>query len=232
MQDQGAPVATARVARRLPIDRWFYIGMAICAIIVSVLGFAPSFVNTAARHVPHWEAHTNLARRISNETQRYVNHRVSALDPLHDVSPDGRHHPRDGLGTGLEPLWGANPGRLAVRNAGARRTAIGVRHHPPRVAPWVGHPRPPHDGEGCRRRLRQVQWSLLLRLDAHRARRDRALLRHPLGARTVEPARGPVPVVRQKENVGRSRPARHESQCTSNLYSALRVIENAWEHSP
>src|SRR6202163_3471702 len=36
---------------------------------------------------------------------------------------------------------------------------------------------------------------------------------------------------RQKENVGRSRPARRESRCTSNLYSALRVIENAWEHS-
>jgi len=36
MQDQGAPVATARVVRRLPIDRWFYIGMAICAINVSV----------------------------------------------------------------------------------------------------------------------------------------------------------------------------------------------------
>ena len=41
-------MATARVVRRLPIDRWFYIGMAICAIIVSVLGFAPFFVNTAA----------------------------------------------------------------------------------------------------------------------------------------------------------------------------------------
>jgi hypothetical protein len=48
MQDQGAPVATARVVRRLPIDRWFYIGMAICGIIVCVLGFAPSLVNTAA----------------------------------------------------------------------------------------------------------------------------------------------------------------------------------------
>ena len=53
MQDQGAPVATARVVRRLPMDRWFYIGMANCAIIVSVLGFVPSLVNTAARHVPH-----------------------------------------------------------------------------------------------------------------------------------------------------------------------------------
>ena len=54
-------------------------------------------------------------------------------------------------GTAPKPHWGAHPGRLAVRNAGARRTAIGVRHHPPRVAPWVGRPRHPHDGEGCRR---------------------------------------------------------------------------------
>src|SRR6266478_3698226 len=73
--------------------------------------------------------------------------------------------------------------------------------------------------------------SLLVRLDASRARRDWDVLPHPLGTRTVEPAMGPVPVVRQKENVGRSRPERHESRCTSNLYSALRVIENAWEHS-
>jgi hypothetical protein len=52
VQDHGAPVVTAREARRLPVDRWFYIGMAICAIIVSVLGFAPSIVNTAARKTP------------------------------------------------------------------------------------------------------------------------------------------------------------------------------------
>src|SRR5207245_11548791 len=91
MQDQGAPGATARVVRRLPIDRWFYIGMAICAIIVSVLGFAPSLVNTAARHVPHCEAHTNLTRRLSNETKREVNHRVSALHPLAYASHYGRH---------------------------------------------------------------------------------------------------------------------------------------------
>ena len=43
-----------------------------------------------------------LTRRISNETQRYVNHRVSALDPLHDVSPDGRHRPRDGAGNAFD----------------------------------------------------------------------------------------------------------------------------------
>src|SRR6202035_5361183 len=48
---------------------------------------------------------------------------------------------------------------------------------------WSGHPHPPHDGEGSR--CRQVHRSLLLRLDAPRARRDRDLLRHPLGARTV-----------------------------------------------
>jgi hypothetical protein len=38
MQDQGAPVATAPVVRRLPIDRWFYVGMPICAIISQCLG--------------------------------------------------------------------------------------------------------------------------------------------------------------------------------------------------
>ena len=48
-----------------------------------------AFVNTAPRHVPHWEAHTNLTRRISIETQRYVNHRDFAVGPLHDVSPGG-----------------------------------------------------------------------------------------------------------------------------------------------
>jgi hypothetical protein len=30
-------------------------------------------------------------------------------------------------------------------------TAIGVRHHAPRVAPWIGRPIDPLHGEGCRR---------------------------------------------------------------------------------
>src|SRR5712692_1394218 len=48
-------------------------------------------------------------------------------------------------------------------------------------------------GEGdCRRQDHRDQRSLLLRLDTPRARRDRGLLRHPLGARTVEPATGPA----------------------------------------
>ena len=50
MQDQGNPVATTQVARRLPVDRWFYIAMAIFAIIIIVLGFAPSIINTASRN--------------------------------------------------------------------------------------------------------------------------------------------------------------------------------------
>jgi hypothetical protein len=41
------------------------------------------------------------------------------------------------------------------------------------------------------------QPSLLVRLDASRARRDWDVLPHPLGARTLEPATGPAPVVQQ-----------------------------------
>ena len=52
MQYRGTPAATARVAHRLPVDRWFYIGMAICTIIIIVSGFAPSLVNPAARKAP------------------------------------------------------------------------------------------------------------------------------------------------------------------------------------
>ena len=69
----------------------------------------------------------------------------------------------------------------------AQAKAIRLRHHPPRVAPCIGRPRRPHDGEGCRRRRQhpQVQRSLLLHLDAPRARRHRALLRNPIGARPM-----------------------------------------------
>src|SRR6266851_3598949 len=52
MQDQGHAAVTARVASRVLVDRWFYIAMAFCTIIVAVLGFAPSIVNTAARKAP------------------------------------------------------------------------------------------------------------------------------------------------------------------------------------
>ena len=87
-------------------------------------------------------------------------------------------------------------GCMAVRNAGARRTAIRVRHHAPRVSSWIGHSHHPHDGSRCWCPDRQdPERSLPLRLDNHRARGDHAFLCHPLSARTVEPAMGPVPVV-------------------------------------
>jgi hypothetical protein len=63
----------------------------------------------------------------------------------------------------------------------------------------VGHACHPRDGSGRRfsRRDRQVQPSLLVHLDASRARQDWDVLPHPLGARTLEPATGPAPVVQQ-----------------------------------
>ncbi len=66
------------------------------------------------------------------------------------------------------------------------------------------------DGSGRRfsRPDRQVQPSLLVRLDASRARRDWDLLPHPLGARTVEPATGPAPVVEEPEPWNARRTAR------------------------
>jgi hypothetical protein len=80
------------------------------------------------------------------------------------------------------------------------RTAVGAHRHARRVAPCGGHARHPCDGRWRRfsRPDRQVQPSLLVRLDASRARRDRALLPHPLGARAVEPATGPAPVVQHR----------------------------------
>src|SRR5882762_2649011 len=66
----------------------------------------------------------------------------------------------------------------------------GYAHHPPRVAPVDGRPRHPHERGGSRLRD-HPQRGFLLHLDTPHARRDRALLRHPLGARTVEPATGP-----------------------------------------
>lgn len=52
MQAHGADLATTQMARRFPIDRWFYIVMGLCAIITIVLGFAPSIVHPAARKAP------------------------------------------------------------------------------------------------------------------------------------------------------------------------------------
>src|SRR5437870_12055177 len=155
--------------------------------------------------------HTNLTRRISNEKQLYANHHVSALAPLSYVSPGGRHRVRVGAGRARKPHYGgALLRRLAVRNAGACRTAIWVHHHAPSVALFVGRPLRPHEGEGCRRRqqARRYQRTLLFRLDAARDRRARALLRHPLGARTVEPTKGPTGEDEVIERIAETSPRR------------------------
>src|SRR5437773_2027541 len=146
------------------------------------------------------EVHTQIQWRISNEEQPYVNHHVSAPAPLSYVSPGGRHRVRVGAGRARKPHYGgALLRRLAVRDAGACRTAIGVHYHVPLVALFTGRPLRPHEGEGCRRRqqARRYQRTLVFRLDAARDRRARALLRHPLSARTVEPAMAPAPLVRR-----------------------------------
>lgn len=161
----------------------------------------PMLLRVSATHVPQREAHTNPVGKISNERQQDVNHRISALDPLLYVSPDGRHRSRDRKGRCLKPHGCAHLCCLAVRDASARRTAVRVHHNLPRLTPFVGCSRPPYNGDGTyRRQDRQHQRSLLLGLDAPRARRNCALLRYPLGARIVEPTTGRFPVVQQPEH--------------------------------
>src|SRR6185437_7846054 len=138
---------------------------------------------------------TNLTRRISNETKRDVNHRVSALDPLADASHYGRHRPWDIEGRALKHCVGRSRG-VAVRDAGARRTAIGARHHAARGVVRGSHARHAHEG-GTLRRDSQVRRRLLLSMDTLGARRTRGP--HPLGARTMEYATGPATIVRQPQ---------------------------------
>src|SRR5437867_4683825 len=64
-------------------------------------------------------------KESSNERQGHIKHHISALDRLHDISLGGRYRPRDVSGRRLRPRWSAHPDRLAVRNTGARGTAIG-----------------------------------------------------------------------------------------------------------
>src|SRR5271167_1418911 len=139
------------------------------------------------------EAHTNPTRRISNETQHHVNHRVSALDPLADASHYGRHRAWDIEGRELKHC-AAHPRGPPVWDARAPRTAIGARHHAARRIVRDSHARHPHEG-GTLRRDRQIPRRLFLRLDTLGARRARGLHLHPLGARTVGSATGPAPVV-------------------------------------
>jgi len=104
---------------------------------------------------------------------------------------------RVGAGRARKPHYGgALLRRLAIRNAGAFRTAIGVHHHIRLVALFIGRSLHPHEWEGRRRhqQARQHQRTSLFRLDTAGDWRARALLRHPRGARTVEPAMAPPPI--------------------------------------
>src|SRR6266568_8669248 len=63
-----------------------------------------------------------------NEATRDLGRHVSALDPLADPSHYGRHRPWDIEGRARKNC-AARPRGLPVRDARARRTAIGARHH-------------------------------------------------------------------------------------------------------
>src|SRR5438270_7453048 len=135
----------------------------------------------------------NRTRGVSNEGKRNLGRHVSALDPLADASHYGRHRPWDIEGRAVKHC-AARPRGLPIRDARARRTAIGARHHAARRVVRGSHARHPHEG-GTLRRDRQVQRRLLLRLDTLGAGRAWGRHPHPLGARTVESATGPAEIV-------------------------------------
>ena len=116
-------------------------------------------------------------------------------------------HLADDIVRGIEPgtftnltavpifvLWLYGTLVLAERRSGYIITLL-------RRALFVGRPHRPHEGEGYRHRQqpRPFERTFLFRLDVVRDWSDRALFRHSRGARTVEPAMAPVPVVQQPE---------------------------------
>lgn len=156
------------------------------------------------RPFSNWKAaialkNTNLTASQENtiETKRFVNYSVAALDSLLYASPGGRHCPRLRKRRRLKPCGCADLCGLALRNAGARRAQIRIPYHPPRIATRDVGPGYSHERKrrGHCEWHRQLQRGLLLHLDADRPRRDRALLRGPLGAGTLEPALAPPVVV-------------------------------------
>src|SRR5712691_5054605 len=52
MSSQVNMAAPPRTARRRGIARRFYIGMALCTIMIVVLGFAPSIIDASERNAP------------------------------------------------------------------------------------------------------------------------------------------------------------------------------------
>ena len=97
------------------------------------------------QNASHRQSRTNGAQ--ADETSSHTDHHVSALDPPLLIALGGRSRPRDRAGNRLCLRGPAHPGRLALRNAGARRAAVGAGHHPSRGDPCVWRPCPPHAGE-------------------------------------------------------------------------------------
>ena len=159
--------------------------------------------------------------------QRYVNHHVSALDPLLNVSPDGRHRPRVRTGRALKHSFGILIvvvwlyGTLVLAGRRSGYIIILLVSLLASVIPYH-----PHEGSGtCRRQDRQLQRKILLGLDAPRDRRDRALLRHPLGARTVEPAMAPIARVEQLVRL-----YLHLLYCLAKVRDCCRWAMNRYRH--
>src|SRR5262245_19944158 len=112
-------------------------------------------------------------RSTPHETDSHPDDDVAAFDPLADASHYGRHRPRDLEGRVFKHC-AARPRRLPVRDACARRTAIGARHHAARRVVRRSHARPPYEGDALPRDS-EVYWRLLLHLDTVGARRARGL---------------------------------------------------------
>ena len=105
--------------------------------------------------------------------------------------------------------------RVAVRNSGALRTAIGVHHYAPVRLSFVGRSLPAHEGKGRRRHQqhRAHERGFLLRLDTLRARLEWTLRFRSIDPRTVEPAPRPVAVT---ERTMRS---------TKNTFAVCRAVD-------
>ena len=123
----------------------------------------------------------------SLERQSNVNDRVSALDPLSHISHLGGHRSRVRTWRFQEHPNHTYLIRLAVRNAGACRTAIGIHHHAPRVDTWSARFFGPHERSGPSRwQDCELRRKVVLGLDDPRGRRHLGPLVVPIGARTLE----------------------------------------------
>jgi hypothetical protein len=129
---------------------------------------------------------------MSNEVQPHVSHHVSALDPVHDVSPDGRYPGGSTLvAVPILVVWLYGTLVLAERRSGYVIMLVGS---------LLGLSMPVIHVMGAggvfRGEIAKSSGAFLFVWTLH-ARRNCNVLPHPLGARTGEPATGPAPVVEE-----------------------------------